>query len=94
MVLQKLPVRIGLGDVTSDDEAFPMFPNNDGNMRGERTLAGAGNQDGERVRAHKCERSRAVFDAKMFGYVHVPFGSSPTLTRRNRGSQKILWIPL
>ena len=64
------PVRVRLGYVATDDHAFSIIANDHRNVRGERAVGSAGDEDGERVRAHERQCGAVATDSEVFGNVH------------------------
>jgi hypothetical protein len=91
LLFEIAPVRIGLGDVPAQDKMVCGFAGDKWEMCGERAVIGCGNENGEGVGAHECERIGVITDEEVFGDVHEslsPLRGSFQICARTHGSRR------
>jgi len=70
LLLEIAPVRVGLGDVTAEDQVISIFADDQRKMGGEGALVRGRDENGERICAHEGEGIGMIADAEVFGDVH------------------------
>ena len=70
LLFEIAPVRVGLGDVTAEDQVISIFADDQREMCGEGALVRGRDENGERICAHEGESIGMIADPEVFGDVH------------------------